>query len=135
MGSAVRRARLRSGTGRFGGTVRTVIGLSGTVVRLADPGAGTVTEITLAELMPVRDFERAGARSPAAAAGGPLDGLPEGAVAEALWWERHIVEVLRGLPPDAPPGTSRSPSTTRGWSADPAGTGQGSRADRCRAGR
>jgi hypothetical protein len=28
----------------------------------------------------------------------PLDGLAESAVAEALCWERHIVEVLRGLP-------------------------------------
>jgi hypothetical protein len=33
-----------------------------------------------------------------------LDGLPDAAVAEALWWERHIVEVIRGLPPDAEPG-------------------------------
>jgi len=40
---------------------------------------------------------------------GPLDGLPEATVAEALWWERHIVEVLRGLPPNAPPGTVPRP--------------------------
>ena len=39
----------------------------------------------------------------------PLDGLPEAAAAEALWWERHIVEVLRGLPPDAPPGAVPRP--------------------------
>ena len=39
----------------------------------------------------------------------PLDGLTEAAVAEALWWERHIVEVLRGLPPDAPPGAVPRP--------------------------
>jgi hypothetical protein len=39
----------------------------------------------------------------------PLDGLPESAVAEALWWERHIVEVLRGLPPDSPPGAVPRP--------------------------
>ena len=38
-----------------------------------------------------------------------LDGLPEAAVAEALWWERHIVEVLRGLPPDAPAGAVPRP--------------------------
>jgi hypothetical protein len=30
-------------------------------------------------------------------------------VAEALWWERHIVEVLRGLPPDAPAGAVPRP--------------------------
>ena len=58
-------ARLRIGDRvRFGGTVRTVIGLSGTLVRLADP-AGTVTEVTLAELMTSQGFEHAGARSPA----------------------------------------------------------------------
>jgi hypothetical protein len=39
----------------------------------------------------------------------PLDGLPESAVTEALWWERHIVEVLRGLPPDAPQGAVPRP--------------------------
>ncbi len=39
----------------------------------------------------------------------PLDGLPDAAVAEALWWERHIVEVLRGVPPNAPPGTVPRP--------------------------
>jgi hypothetical protein len=41
--------------------------------------------------------------------GSSLDGLPDAAVAEALWWERHIVEVLRGLPPNAPPGTVPRP--------------------------
>jgi hypothetical protein len=29
--------------------------------------------------------------------------------AEALWWERHIVEVLRGVPPQAPAGTRPKP--------------------------
>lgn len=29
--------------------------------------------------------------------------------AEALWWEQHIVEVLRGVPPQAPPGTRPKP--------------------------
>jgi hypothetical protein len=28
---------------------------------------------------------------------------------QALWWERHIVEVLRGLPPDAPQGAVPRP--------------------------
>ena len=35
--------------------------------------------------------------------------MPEAAAAEALWWERHIVEVLRGVPPQAPPGTGPKP--------------------------
>ena len=86
-----------------------MIGLAGTIVRLADPG-GALTEVTLAELAAAGDFERVGA--PAAGplpSVSPLDGLPEAVVAEALWWERHIVEVLRGLPPDAPPGTAPRP--------------------------
>src|SRR5205823_11328832 len=37
------------------------------------------------------------------------DGLPEEAVTEALRWERHIVEVLRGTPPDSAPGTVPRP--------------------------
>ena len=58
--SPVNAARLRIGDRvRFSGTVRIVIGLSGTVVRLADPG-GTLTEVTLAELVNAGDFERVG---------------------------------------------------------------------------
>jgi hypothetical protein len=69
-----------------------------------------VTEVTLTELMTSEGFEHAGARSPAALPPvSPLDGLTEGAVSQALWWERHIVEVLRGLPPDATPGTTPKP--------------------------
>jgi hypothetical protein len=86
-----------------------VIGLSGTVVRLADPG-GAVTEVRLAELVAAGDFERVGVPPPGPLPpASPLDGLPEAAVAEALWWQRHIVEVLRGIPPDAPPGTAPRP--------------------------
>ena len=32
-----------------------------------------------------------------------LEGLPEAMVEAARWWERHIAEVVYGLPPDAPP--------------------------------
>lgn len=108
MRSPVRAARLSAGDRvRLGGTALTVIGLSGTVARLADP-AGVVTEMTLAGLMAREDFEHPG--SPAALPPvSSLDGLPEDAVREALWWERHIVEVLRGLPPDAEPGTEPKP--------------------------
>jgi hypothetical protein len=108
--SPVQESRLRIGDRvRFSGTVHTVIGLSGTVVRLADPG-GTLTEVTLAELMNAGDFERVGVPQPGPLPpASPLDGMPEEAVAEALWRERHIVEVLRGIPPDAPPGTAPKP--------------------------
>ena len=53
-------------------------------------------------------------------------------MAQAQWWERHIVEVLRGMPPDAPPGTVPKPGVRPAAGvADPQGAGQGSRADRC----
>jgi len=64
----------------------------------------------------------------------PLDGLPESAVAEALWWERHIAEVLRGLPPDAPLGAVPRPEYDPGLvSLTRAGAGESSGADRGRA--
>ncbi len=86
-----------------------MIGLAGTTVRLAGPD-GALTEATVAELASAPDFERVGVRVPGPLpAASPLDGLPEAAVAEALWWERHIVEVLRGLPPDALPGAVPRP--------------------------
>ncbi|CAI7974524.1 hypothetical protein FRAHR75_130053 [Frankia sp. Hr75.2] len=48
---------------------------------------------------------------------GVLEGLPAEAVERALWWERHVVEVLRGLPPDSPPGTAPRPDYDPGrWS-------------------
>ena len=38
-----------------------------------------------------------------------LGGVPEDAAGDALRWERHIVEVLTGALPDAPPGTASRP--------------------------
>ena len=110
MSSPVQKSRLRVGDRvRFSGAVRTVIGLSGTVVRLAGPG-GALTEVMLAELLAAGDFERVGVPSSASLpSASPLDGLPDEAVAQAQWWERHIVEVLRGIPPDAQPGTAPKP--------------------------
>ena len=110
MSSPIRLARLRIGDRvRFSGAVRTVIGLSGTLVRLAGTD-GALTEVMLAELVRSAGFELIGVppRTPLPQVT-PLDGLPEAVVAEALWWERHIVEVLRGIPPDAPAGTVPEP--------------------------
>jgi hypothetical protein len=94
---------------RLAGTLHTVIALSGTVVRLADTG-GLVTDMGLTELLTAEDFEVLSAPSrPPVPPSTPLDGLPEAVAAQALWWERHIVEVLRGIPPQAPPGTAPRP--------------------------
>jgi len=98
--------RLRVGDRiRFRDAEHTVIGLDGTLVRLAAAG-GALTEVLLADLLSAGGFAGGGAPVPQAS---PLDGLPVAAVAEALWWQRHIVEVLRGLPPDASPGTVPRP--------------------------
>jgi len=81
---------------RLAGTLQTVIAVAGTAVRLA-AGSGVVTEMSLAQLLMSE-----GSRWPSARHGRalppsvPLEGLPEAVAAEALWWERHIVEVLRG---------------------------------------
>ncbi|WP_435813596.1 Mu transposase C-terminal domain-containing protein [Streptomyces sp. NBC_01310] len=78
-------------------------------MRLADTN-GAVTDIGLIELSSAEDFEVVGAssRTPVPPAT-PLEGLPEAVAAEALWWEQHIVEVLRGVPPQAPAGTKPKP--------------------------
>ena len=46
-----------------------------------------------------------GAPSPGMEPFGLLEGLPEPVLAAARDWERHVVEVQTGLPPEAPPGT------------------------------
>ncbi|WNV83031.1 integrase [Umezawaea sp. Da 62-37] len=86
---------------RFDGSFHTVVAMSGTEIGLADEH-GRTTTVQLAYLLAAEDFELLGSRSrrilPRT---GVLDGVPKPALDEALWWERHIVEVLYGLPPDA----------------------------------
>jgi hypothetical protein len=89
--------------------LHTVIAVAGTAVRLA-ASSGVVTEMSLAQLLMSEGFEMVSASSrPPLPPSTPLDGLPEAVAAEALWWERHIVEVLRGVPPQAPAGTRPRP--------------------------
>ena len=86
-----------------------VIGVSGTRVRLAD-GAGNVQTVTVTELLSEGRFELIDTGVPEVAR--PeigLEGLPADAVEEASWWEAHIVEVVHGVPPDAPAGTRPKP--------------------------
>jgi hypothetical protein len=93
----------------FAGRAHTVISVSGTVIRLADRD-GQVTGIAVSELVSADGFAlvdtRPRAPVPEAAL---LNDLPEEAVARALWWQRQIVEVLRGVPPDAEPGALPRP--------------------------
>src|SRR5947208_3228957 len=94
---------------RFSGRDQVVIGVCGTLVRMADT-AGEVTAVTVSALLAGGDFAVLGAR--------PRPGMPQvsvlgelrsEAVDEARWWERHIVEVLTGVPPDAEEGTVPRP--------------------------
>jgi len=90
---------------RFDGTARTVVGVSGTVVLVADERGNTMG-IRVAELQAKPDFELIGDRSraPVLSSNALLQQLPPETVDEALWWERHLLEVIHGLPPDAPAG-------------------------------
>ena len=95
---------------RFDGAAWTVVGLSGTLVRLAGQD-GQASVVQLAHLLASEGFEIIGGaglmRPPLSAAA--LGGVPEDAAGDALRWERHIVEVLTGALPDAPPGTASRP--------------------------
>jgi hypothetical protein len=94
---------------RAGGRDQTVIGVSGPVVRLADTG-GQVISVSVSRLLSVEDFAVLDARPrPGMPAVSALDGLPGEVAREALWWQRHIVEVLRGVLPDAEEGTVPRP--------------------------
>jgi hypothetical protein len=94
---------------RFGGRAQVVIGVSGTSVRLADTG-GEVVAVTVSGLLADRDFAVLDARPrPGMPQVSVLDGLSAEAADEARWWERHIVELLTGLPPDAGEGTVPRP--------------------------
>ena len=90
---------------RFGGRDLTVIGVSGPAIRLADT-AGQVVSVSMSGLLTAEDFAVLDTRSrPRMPAMSLLDELPQEEVQQARWWQRHIVEVLRGVPPDAGEGT------------------------------
>jgi hypothetical protein len=94
---------------RFGGRDQVVIGVSGPAVRLADTG-GEVVTVSVSGLLTDGDFAVLDARPrPGMPAVSVLDGLPAEAVQEARWWQRHIVEVLTGILPDAEEGTVPRP--------------------------
>ncbi len=94
---------------RFDGVVQTVVGFSGTLVRLADEH-GRTSVIRLPHLLTDPSFERIGQRDPGPLLpAGLLNGFPKQTIEDAQWWERHVAEVLTGLPPDAPPSTRPRP--------------------------
>jgi putative transposase len=94
---------------RFDGRLHTVVALSGTSARLVD-NTGATTMILLPQLLGDPSFALISASRPPLPPLGALDGLPKQVVEQAYWWERHLVEVLTGLPPPAEPGTAARPA-------------------------
>ena len=92
---------------RLAGRTQRVVALDGTSVRLVDV-TGAVTVMLTGHLLADPGFELLTGRGRPLSAG--LAGrLPDEVRASAQWWERHIVEVLTGLPPDAPAGSAPHP--------------------------
>ncbi|MEV1005686.1 hypothetical protein [Nonomuraea sp. NPDC050202] len=87
-----------------------VVALAGTSVRLKSAD-GSETAVLLAHLLGAPGFAVVdGEPFPELEPFGLLDSLPKEVLAAAQEWERHIVEVLTGLPPGAEPGTPVQPA-------------------------
>jgi len=94
---------------RFDGTEHLVVALAGTSVRLrSNDGAEAV--VLAAYLMACPEFAVVGVDPvPAVEPFGLLDGLPVKVLQDAREWERHLVEVETGLPPNPPEGATPRP--------------------------
>lgn len=86
---------------RFDGGEHTVVGLAGGAVRLAgDDGIDQV--VLLTHLQAAADFAHLSGGGPATLPPlGLLDAAPSAVVEQARWWQRHVVEVETGLPPES----------------------------------
>jgi len=86
-----------------------VVGLAGTQVRLRSR-SGSASVVLLSFLLSSPGFTVVdGPATPTVEPFGLLDTLPPELVARARQWERHLVEVVTGLPSDAGPGTTPRP--------------------------
>lgn len=101
---------------RFVERVHTVVGLAGTTVHLVDDvGAGSLvlfSHLVASDGFELLDSESAGTSLPPF---GLMDTVPESAVRRARFWERHLVEVETGLPPDAKEGMTPRPEYDLRW--------------------
>ncbi len=94
---------------QFDGGVHTVVGLSGTTVRLVD-AAGGAAVVLLGWLLDTAGFALLDTAPPSSLPSfALLEGVREPVLAQARAWERHLIEVETGLPPDAPPGAVPRP--------------------------
>jgi putative transposase len=105
MTAGVPRAVLRPGDWvSFDGGEHQVLAFAGTSVRLRAQDGGEQV-VLAAYLMAAPDFAvTSGEAAPGVEPFGLLDSLPGEVLAAARDWERHVVEVETGLPPDAAPG-------------------------------
>lgn len=89
----------------------TIVGLSGVNVLMADERAVT-RAVPLAQLLSMPGFEVLDGRSaPGRVLGdvGVVERAPGDLVERAEWWERHVLEVIVGVAPDAPVGARPRP--------------------------
>jgi putative transposase len=84
---------------RLGGATHTVAGLDSTTVRLAGV-TRAVMEVPTAGLLADPSLEPVTASRVPMAPQPVLDRLPAETVETARWWERHLIEVITGVPPD-----------------------------------
>jgi hypothetical protein len=99
---------------RFDGQLQTVVALSGTSVRLV-AATGAASVVLLPRLLSDPGFALVGAAGAPLPPLGVLEGLPGEVVERARWWERQLVEVLTGLPPQPPAGAAPRPEYDPGW--------------------
>ena len=93
----------------YDGGEHQVVALAGTSVRLRSAG-GADTVVLAAYLMASPGFAVVdGASAPTVEPFGLLDALPDAVIDAARVWERHVVEVQTGLPPDAVVGVGPRP--------------------------
>jgi hypothetical protein len=120
MGELAPRRVLRVGDRiRFEGRTQQIVGLEGTALRLVGE-EGDASVMAASHVMADADFElldRAPDAVPEAALPpfALVDALPPPVVEQARFWERHVVEVITGLPPDAEEGTAPRPEYDPAW--------------------
>jgi hypothetical protein len=94
---------------RFDGGEHQVVAVAGTAVRLRST-TGVEQVVLAGYLMATPEFAMVdGESAPSVGPFGLLDSLSDEVLAEARVWERHVVEVETGLPPDAAPGSPSRP--------------------------
>jgi transposase InsO family protein len=101
---------------RFDGRDQQVVGLAGTTVRLQDDHGG-VALVLFSYLVASAGFELLSAQPSAVPLPpfGMLDTVREPAIARARSWERHLIEVETGLPPDSGAGARPRPEFDPRW--------------------